>query len=182
MREIGFKSVIVINGQGQSGKDTVCGFVAEEYKARSISEITPIKELAKIAGWNGEKDDRSRKMLSDLKMLFVEYNDLPFNYAIKEIKKFLNSDDEILFIHIRECEEIEKIVKNSPVKTYTLLMKRTDEAYKQRVFGNASDDGVYDYNYDFSYVGNNKTKADLKVSFMKYFKEVVIKRIVEENN
>ena len=174
MISLGKKSVIVINGQGQSGKDTAVSFVAEEYKVKSISEITPIKNIAKMAGWNGEKDDKSRKMLSDLKMLFVEYNNLPLKYALSEINKFLKSDKDVLFVHVREGEEIDKLKASSPIKVYTLLMKRTDEDFRQRVYGNSADDKVYDYEYDFTYVGNNKTREDLRISFMQYFKNEVV--------
>ena len=56
---------IVINGCGGVGKDTLCQMAARHYKVRNISSVTPIKELAVQCGWNGAKDNRSRKFLSD---------------------------------------------------------------------------------------------------------------------
>jgi Lrp/AsnC family leucine-responsive transcriptional regulator len=41
------KLVVVINGAGGVGKDTLCSFAAQEYKVRNISSVDPIKELAK---------------------------------------------------------------------------------------------------------------------------------------
>ena len=163
MKTLGKKVIIIINGKGGSGKDAVCNIMSQQYKTAVISEITPIKQLAAAAGWKGEKDDKSRKMLSDLKMLFVAYNDLPFNYAMGEIDKFLLSDNELLFIHIREKEEIDKIVNNCKHKVYTLLVKRTDEFFVQREYGNASDDLVEQYDYDFRYVGNNIQSISTKL-------------------
>ena len=69
------KIVIIINGKGGAGKDTVCDIAAKFYKVEIISAITPIKEIATSFGWRGEKDRRARKFLSDLKRAFIEYND-----------------------------------------------------------------------------------------------------------
>ena len=49
------KIVIIINGNGGAGKDTLCDFAGEVYDTMNISAITPIKEIAKANGWNGEK-------------------------------------------------------------------------------------------------------------------------------
>ena len=43
-------------------------------KVENISSITPIKDLAKLCGWGGEKNEKSRKFLSDLKQLLIDYN------------------------------------------------------------------------------------------------------------
>ena len=57
------KIVIIINGKGGAGKDTVCEITSKFFKVRNISAITPIKEIAANFGWNGEKDNKSRKFL-----------------------------------------------------------------------------------------------------------------------
>lgn len=163
------KIVIVINGQGQSGKDTVCQIVGKNYKVKNISAIDPIKDIATYAGWNGEKDDKSRKMLADLKQVFIAYNDLPLNFILKEEDKFIDSDDEIMFVHCREKEEIEKIVKSVKSKVITLLIRRNDKFCRQKAFGNAADDCVDDYDYDYIYNGNNETISELEKSFMEFF-------------
>ena len=49
------KTVIVINGAGGVGKDTLCDAVALHLPTCNISSITPIKEIARTFGWNGEK-------------------------------------------------------------------------------------------------------------------------------
>ena len=69
------KAVIVINGAGGVGKDTLCDLAAKHFKVYNVSSITPIKEIAALCGWDGSKDDRSRKFLADLKQISVEYND-----------------------------------------------------------------------------------------------------------
>ena len=76
------KIVIIINGRGGVGKDTLCDFAAKHYKVENISSITPIKDLAKLCGWGGEKNEKSRKFLSDLKQLLIDYNEYPTQYLI----------------------------------------------------------------------------------------------------
>ena len=96
------KLVIVINGSGGVGKDTLCDIAAKHYKVKNISSITPIKKIAADCGWDGQKDDKSRKFLSDLKLLCVEYNDYPTRWALAEYLDFKNTDEDIMFVHIRE--------------------------------------------------------------------------------
>ena len=145
------KLTIVINGRGGVGKDTLCDFAAERYRVRNVSSITPIKEIARAHGWNGEKDLRSRKFLSDLKRVFTEYNDLPTQYLIKEHQAFLeDKEEQILFVHIRESEQIAAFVQGVSGNCVTLLVRREDESLAQN-YGNASDDDVENYSYDYYY-------------------------------
>ena len=170
------KVVIVINGQGGSGKDTVCKITAKRYKVMNISTVDPIKDIATYAGWQGEKTDAARKMLADLKQTFIAYNDLPLNYVLKKQKEFLENDDEIMFVHCRESEEIKKIVDNALLKTVTLLIRRNDPSFKHKnkAYGNHADDDVEQYDYDFIYDGNNETIEQLEEDFNKFFDGVML--------
>ena len=105
------KRIVIINGKGGVGKDTLCDVIAKKYIVKNVSSITPIKEIARIGGWQGGKENKDRKFLADLKNLFVEYNDLPFVYLKKEMESFLQAKEEILFVHIREIEEIKKFLQ-----------------------------------------------------------------------
>lgn len=149
------KLVIVINGAGGVGKDTLCDLAAKHFKVNNISSITPVKRIAADCGWGGEKDDKARKFLSDLKRVLVEYNDYPTAWAHSEYKKFLNSEDEVMFVHIREGEEIKKFVIATNGAAKTLLIRGGDRMTKSN-YGNASDDLVENYAYDYYYV-NDKT-------------------------
>ena len=116
------KLVIVINGAGGVGKDTLCSFAARAYRVRNISSVDPIKELARMAGWDGDKSDKSRKMLSDLKMLFTRYNDLCLRYITEQYRQFLDGEEQVMFVHIREPEEIARFVAVAPEHIRTLLI------------------------------------------------------------
>ena len=99
------KLVIVINGSGGAGKDTLCDMAAKHFETVNVSSIDPIKRIARENGWNGEKDLKSRKFLADLKQLFTEYNDLPTKYIIEKYKEFLCRVISCLLVLIYYFEE-----------------------------------------------------------------------------
>ena len=164
------KTVIVINGSGGVGKDTLCEFAEKQFKVMNISSITPIKEIAAMCGWNGEKNDKARKFLSDLKALSIEYNDFPTLWAKAKYNEFLNSDFEIMFVHIREAAEIEKFVKATDGKAKTLLIRGGERMTKSN-YGNASDDGVENYPYDYYFL-NDKTLEEAEIEFISFLKTI----------
>lgn len=169
------KAAIVINGAGGVGKDTLCDLAAKHLKIRNISTITPIKELAKMADWDGRKDDRSRKFLADLKALCVNYNDFPTNWAKAQYEDFLTTDEQVLFVHIREPEEIAKFVRATGGNAKTLLI-RGGARQRTAAYGNAADDGVENYYYDY-YFENDKTLDEAEKNFTK-----LINDVLEEND
>ena len=169
------KVTIVINGRGGVGKDTLCNLAAKHFKVKNISTITPIKDLAREAGWDGRKDDRSRKFLADLKELCATYNDYPTNWAKAQYESFLESEDEILFVHIREPHEIVKYVNATGGKAKTLLV-RGGARMRKSVYGNAADDGVDNYYYDY-YFDNDKGFKEAEEGFTE-----LMRRVLEEED
>ena len=165
------KAVIVINGAGGVGKDTLCDLAAKHFNVYNVSSITPIKEIASLCGWDGSKDDKSRKFLADLKRISIEYNDYPTTWAIGEYNEFLTSDEEVMFVHIREAEEIEKFVKGTAGAAKTLLV-RGGERMKKTAYGNASDDLVEAFAYDYYYV-NEKTLDVAESEFCELVSQII---------
>ena len=147
--------IIVINGMGGVGKDTFvdCCCRNTSKKIINISTIDPIKELAKQIGWNGNKDNKDRKFLSDLKDLLTEYNNFSFQYVSKQIQANLDSD--IIFIHCREPKEIKKIVDG--FGAVTLLVKNPRIT---PITSNHADAEVESYNYDYI-INNDKSLISL---------------------
>ncbi len=160
--------VIIINGRGGVGKDTLCEMAAKHFSVRNISSITPIKEIALQNGWKGDKTKKSRKFLSDLKRLFVEYNDLPTKYLVRQYREFMQGEEQILFVHIRETEEIDKFKREVSHRCITLLVKR--DKMRRGNWGNASDDEVENYAYDF-YFQNDKPLPDVEKEFVRFIEE-----------
>lgn len=173
--------VIIINGQGGVGKDTLVDEFLKRHKGASISAIDAVKEAAKNIGWNGGKSDADRKFLSDLKALSINYNDFPLKDIMYKFYWFIcERKGSVLFVHIREPEEIEKCKKNieytgwARVKTLIVLSDG-----KQRKYGNDSDDKVTDYAYDVKFVnhiGNEYEKGCSRRAFVDLIERMAYER------
>ncbi len=165
------KAVIVINGAGGVGKDTLCDLSAKHFKVRNISSVDPIKEIARFCGWTGVKDDKARKFLHDLKTLTAEYNDFPTNWALAVFREFMTTDEQILYVHIREPREIEKFVKATHGVAKTLLV-RGGARTRCGAYGNAADDCVEEYEYDY-YFTNDKSLSEAETEFTKLLASIL---------
>lgn len=157
------KIALVINGRGGVGKDTLCDLAAKHFRVYNISSVDPIKDIARTCGWDGSKDDKSRRFLSDLKALTVGYNNYPTVWAKERYLGFLESEYEIMFLHIREPEEIVKFVEATGGAAKTLLIRGGSRMTKSS-YGNASDDGVENYTYDY-YFTNDKSLEEAERDF-----------------
>jgi hypothetical protein len=162
-----------MNGKGGCGKDTICGVLANRFRARNDSSVDPIREVSRMLGWDGKtKDDKWRKFMSDVKRASIEYNDYPTTYIVSKVREFMNSDDEIFFTHIREPAEIAKFAARAAelaggrADVRTLLVRR--KSVDSREFGNVSDDMVDRYLYDWVY-DNDGALENIDSDFMKRF-------------
>lgn len=182
------KYIIIVNGKGGCGKDTLISEATEQYAGMVISSIDPIKKIAEQYGYKeSDKTNKSRKFLSDLKKVFTEWNDLSLTYITEWVYKLDESFEklgfirniDLLFIQIREPEEIERckrkineivhdIGKDEIFEVHTLLVKRDETDNKS--YGNSSDDNVENYNYDFTFI-NNKSVAESKRDFVTFLEE-----------
>lgn len=162
------KLVVVVNGKGGAGKDTVCEIAARYCNAKTVSAITPIKEIAAKYGWKGEKDSKARKFLSDLKRAFVDYNDLPNQYLWDQCAAFQDSGDDVLFVHIRESDQIGAFREKVKLPCVALLVRSSKIDQNKEPYGNDSDDNVEEYPYDY-YYSNDVPLEDLSSDFMDFF-------------
>lgn len=163
--------VVIINGAGGVGKDTICSVLSDHFITYTYSSITPIKEAAAVIGWEGEKTDRDRKMLSDLKNICIEYNDLPFKYMsekLEEVRTYRIAD--VVIFHIREPQEIDKFKRYVIDRGYTCktLLIRSERV--QQSYGNHADDDVENYPYDMVYQ-NDGTLENLDRDFMTFLEK-----------
>lgn len=151
------KKVFIINGSGGVGKDTFCEYVGHYAKVKVISSIDLVKDYASKMGWNGSKTPRDRKFLSDLKDLLTRYNDYPFRDICQKVLWFKEDDNEFLFIHIREPEEIDRAKRE--FNAHTILMVNDNV---KGIYSNHADARVLEYNYDIV-VDNSGTLKDLEI-------------------
>ena len=159
--------VVVINGTGGSGKDTFveqCMNLTLEkngYFIKNISSVDKVKEAAMIVGWNGAKEEKDRKFLSDFKQLVQEYNNNCFEYMKDQYDDLVRSANEtnleaILFLHIREIHEIKKAVEMFNAKTLLVYNNRV-----KQIVSNESDANVFRYDYDYIIL-NDSTISELE--------------------
>jgi len=159
------KNVFIINGTGGCGKDSIISFISEIEKVMNISSVDKVKEIATIAGWTGGKTEKDRKFLSDLKILFQNYNDLPFESMNYYYNKFLFEEDlKICFFHIREPDEIERAKQEFNAQTILVINNNIKE-----ITTNMADSNVYDYTYDII-IDNSGDLEDLKESAKTFLK------------
>ena len=166
------KLVVIINGSGGVGKDSLCAAVEKAMPTINISSIDPIKDIARYAGWDGTKDDAGRLLLVELKQAFVRYNDLPLKFLCEQYEKFLASENVVLFVHIREPEEIakfKKCVTDAICKTI-LITRNTHREWK-----NTSDSNVNDYAYD-CYFENNRSLEESGKAFVELISDILEKQ------
>lgn len=174
--------VIIINGAPESGKSTFVKICKEQHLLGFIYEYSTVdfvKQIATECGWDGVKNAKNRKFLSDLKDLLTEWHDIPFRKSIEKVQENYQHSAEIYsisphhvitFIHCREPEEIQKF------KEYygddwcrTLLIRRpTVEDNDQ---SNHADAQVFNYKYDYE-IMNDGTLNDLEQKAQDFVEEV----------
>ena len=160
--------IVIINGAPRVGKDTVCQ-IAEEILGKSfchsLSSVDEIKRIALMGGWDGEKNPRSRKFLSDLKDILTEWDDIPVRDIKRKILEFIgpvenlgyNTDKNIFFIHTREPKELQRFKDEFGAKT--LLIQRPSVENNEQ--SNHADKEVMNFNYDYI-IDNDGTLEDLQ--------------------
>ena len=158
--------VVIVNGKPGSGKTTfedMCAEIVGDAYCNKRSTVDKVKEIAKIGGWNGVKDAAARKLLSDLKDIFTEYNNMPMNDILKYVSGWetdlayygVGNHPHILFVDDREPEHIEKL-KNMLNATTLLIRRPGDEDVET---SNHADKNVFEYEYDWTI--NNDGDLDL---------------------
>ena len=84
----------------------------------------------------------------------TQKSDLPFRYCTEQLQIFAENDAELLFVHIREPEEIERFRQTAGVNCKTILVRRPTLEQARGQLGNRSDDGVAAYAYDAEFLND----------------------------
>lgn len=164
------KKIFITNGSGGCGKDTFAKFVSELVPTYKYSSIDAVKRCAKEMGWNGEKGERDRKFLSDLKELTSNYNDFSFKDISKLVEDFKSNKiySTVLLIDIREPNEIQRVKKAFGAET--ILITRNSV---KPILSNMADANVENYKYDY-YIDNNGTQEDLRKAAYEFVRVNII--------
>lgn len=161
--------IICVNGYARSGKDTFCDYAFfKRGLVYNYSTIDGVKKIAEAIGWDGKKDERGRKFLSDLKDCLTSYNDYPTQSIITDIRNRNSVIDEecydaiVYLVHMREPEEIERWKNDYGARS--LLIQRP--GVKQD-WGNHADDEVMNIEYDYI-VRNDGTLKELEANAINF--------------
>ena len=160
--------VVVINGMGGVGKDAFVEACRDESSRDiyNLSMIDDVKNAALAIGWDGNKDEKGRTFLSNIKDALAEYCDYPYHMIserIKEISEGYIDKDAVIFVHAREAHDIVRLVMD--FNAFVLLIRRPSVEHEQ-VYTNHADLDVLEYhpyNYIYWNVGDmEKLKKDAK--------------------
>lgn len=171
--------IVVINGAPRAGKDTfveMCKEILGEEYVLNVSTVDFVKSIAYRCGWDGVKDGKNRKFLSDLKDLLTEWGDVPFKKVDTEIELFQLDIEEycgeeglersVAFIHCREPEEIQKF--KDRLHAHTVIVRR--EQVENEAQTNHADLDVFNFAYDMI-IENNGTLDELRDAARCYLTE-----------
>lgn len=167
--------VVVINGAPKSGKDTFCELCKkycntdESANVTILSSVDPIKQVLYNFGWDGQKSDDIRDIIMKIKQIWINAQNGPTAFLFTNIMEFHKNhigEDNIIFLHIREPEEIDKI-KNMMtgfdaigIEFYTILLIREQADHSnQRDADNT--DIIESYKYDKVLENNGEHLFDL---------------------
>lgn len=166
------KKVFITNSSGGAGKDTFAMMVDKYIPILKYSSIDLVKEMYEHIGIEREpKDEKKRKLYSDTKDMLTQYDDIPFKDIASVVEDFKNGrfdEAEVLFIDIREPQEIARAVKTFGAKT--ILMKNPKV---EKITSNHADRDVENYEYD--YIIENNGSLEQLDAVAKEFTEYVIK-------
>ena len=149
--------VILLNGYPLSGKDTFIDTAKKSYRCYQHSTIDRYVHIAKAMGWDGEKTDHARAMLSDLKKWAVTYFDAPFIDLTNIILEREDAEDTDIFITVsREGEEIQRIRDWCDYQKFKFVYVFIDRQ-TERDYGNSSDNNVLDGISPDIYINNDSS-------------------------
>jgi len=167
------KNVFIINGSGGSGKDTFIFLVESELlkydkETMTYSSAETAKQIVDILNFTKEKDEKYRKCVSDIKAAITKFSDVPFLQMMSKYVEFMAEENAVvLFLHIREPQEIERAVGAFNAKT---ILVKNDNV--EQIKSNDSDANVFDYDYDIV-IDNSGSKNELRIKAEQFVKSIM---------
>lgn len=159
--------IVIINGSGQTGKDTFVKYVSDSRRCMTYnySTIDTPKRAARAFGISGNKKltDAERRFLHSLKMAWIEFNDGPSKELAGEVERVTGiyaGRNLAFFVHCREPEEIQKIVSDYGRAVCRTVLINNGTAPSIRC---DADERVHEYaKYDYEIYNDNGDLDHLK--------------------
>lgn len=178
--------VIIINGVQQSGKDTFVEFITnycDMYECANVlnlSSVDPIKRTLESFGWNGDKSEEVRNIIAGIKKIWSDAQNGPTMFMMNNILQYHithTGEDNIVFCHIREPEEIKKLsdIINGMhvvgIKLVSIFINRSGSIdMNSRKSDNYEDISKYEYDV---ILHNNGALVDWKCKAEEFIKGVI---------
>ena len=168
--------VIIINGSGGCGKSEFIKQCRETkiLPVYELSSVDYVKDVARYCGWNGEKTDKDRTFLHDLKMALEKWKDIPTIDVVSKIEAQMDGKtDNLFFVNIREIYNIvhfKQIVKEIlKLPCYDLLVTNKNVPM---VLTNPADAEVNLHEYNF-YIHNDGDLENLKIEAKNFINNLI---------
>lgn len=148
-------------GLARTGKDTVSDFLVKKHGFKKLSFALYVKDVAELAGWDGRKDERGRRLLQRLGDVMREYDqdcvtkNLGARIEIYNQVCFpVGREPRVVVSDVRLLSEVEWIRTNGG--SVWLILRNTDRASvpehsteKADTFDRSLFDVVLENNADF---------------------------------
>lgn len=164
------KRILVISGSASVGKDTFASILSQHVSVRTVHIADKAKKVARSIGWNGKKDEKGRKLLSDLKIAIDEFDDGCYKYVCNESTKFIKNlaeyrGIECLCIMMREPKDISRFVQNYNAVTVCVINRQKSVPH------NIGDESVGNYEYDHI-IDNSHSLKKFEDTISDFYKSV----------
>lgn len=167
--------IYIVNGMGTSGKTSFENFIHQTiFETINISSIDYAKEMCKLIGWDGNKDEKGRKFLSDVNLALEDYNNSPFQSVLNNIEYWKKQDYKYFFVDIREPQRIDKfkkMCKEYNYQVFTVFIRRPGIPQITSNVADASTLKPYDYDY---YLDNDGTLEEWYEKSAKFAREIIL--------
>ena len=148
-------TTIIVNGFARAGKDSfvdacIDHLETNQIRCEAFSSIDPVRWLLQNdAGLDlSAKTPADRKLLADVGAALEQHSNWRTNRCLDFIKDFDLGGDDVVFLHIREPENIAKviggIIDGGLGNNHTLLLRSPREIMPDNVADNAVLGMIYD--------------------------------------
>jgi hypothetical protein len=172
--------VICVSGKARHGKDTVASFIKEGLEDRGYRVlVTHYADLLKFMcknffGWNGEKDEKGRKLLQYVGTDVIR-TAIPNFWVDFIVDVLLLFKDEWDFVIIPDCRFPNEVERLREFGINTLLLRVIRDGFESDLNSEAinhiSETALDEYDFDIVMV--NRTLEELKTSV-----EVLVRGLV----
>lgn len=163
------KLVLIVNGKPRAGKDTFAKILNTFVPVYKCSIIDRVKTIAMDCGWRGQKTEKDRKFLHDLKKLTDEYSSMSFQDVLERVAAFDDGliTEEVMVIDVRDPKEIEELADAIGALTVFIQNDNVPD-----VTSNPADANVANYEYDFI-LENNGSLEDFEQTIFNFLNVLI---------